>query len=292
MFRYLLLLLGVAIMVANPASACDSGENCIEENAWQFGVAIGVGARTNPLVDGDTIPLVLLPDIAWYGESAYFDNGELGYQWQVSEAVNTELYIAPNLEKAFFTFWHPANILVTPTSALSSPDAPSIPGSGDNNGEGIEPREISIDDIDDRDWSADIGFRTTWRHKQQSVALTLANDALGVHNGHQVTLAYQYGWLIDDVTISATASLAYKSASLVDYYYGIDAADTPDNELWYRASQSWQPSIGVRFSAPLSADWTLLGRFQYTALDSAMKDSPLVSESHVITAFFGVGYRF
>ncbi len=287
MFRRLLLLLMV-MTFTHSAQACDSGENCIEENAWQFGVAVGIGGRSNPLVDGDNVPLVLLPDIAWYGEHAYFDNGELGYQWQLSRQTSAELFIAPNFEKAFFTFWHPSNLLIPVSQSLSSPDSGVDAGGGETN----DDRFISVDDVASRDWSADIGTRLTWREDKQSVSLVLTNDALSVHNGHQATLSFQRHWQIEDWRLRASASLAYKSANLIDYYYGIDGDDTNDPTTWYQAGSSWQPSLGLQFSVPLNDDWTWLGRFQYTFLDSAMTDSPLVSQDHYITAFIGLGYRF
>ena len=89
----LIFLVGV-----KPAYACDDGQDCIEQGEWQLGIALGAGVRTNPLVDGDNIPLVILPDIAWYGESAYFDNGEAGFQWTLNDTFAHEVFVAPNLE--------------------------------------------------------------------------------------------------------------------------------------------------------------------------------------------------
>ena len=47
--------------------------------SWRFGVALGYGERTNPLIQSDDIPIVVDLDIAWFGERWFFDNGDLGF---------------------------------------------------------------------------------------------------------------------------------------------------------------------------------------------------------------------
>ncbi|NVK55931.1 MAG: MipA/OmpV family protein [Alteromonadaceae bacterium] len=287
-------LLCVLLIVTSPFSAwACTGENaCVEENTWQVGVAMGLGARTNPLVDGDTIPLVLLPDIAWYGENSYFDNGELGYQWQLSPTMSTELFIAANTERAFFSFWHPANLVLPFDAMQDSTTSAIVAPTPDKDYDLNQPLRISIDQISKRKWSADIGARVSWHQVKGAWSFTLARDLLGVHHGYYATLRYQHLWKWDEWHVSANASLTYKSQQLIDYYYGIDAEDTFDSNLWYSANHSLQPSAGLLFIKFINKQWRWIGRIQLTALDGSMTDSPIVAKDYIASTFIGIGYQF
>ncbi|MDC8831588.1 MipA/OmpV family protein [Alteromonas gilva] len=274
------------------AWACSSDNVCVEENSWQVGVALGLGARTNPLVDGDPIPLVVLPDIAWYGENSYFDNGELGYQWQLTPSLTSELFVAANTERAFFSFWHPANLML-PLTGLQDSSVPAIvdPSTGGDHTVN-QPLRISINDVSKRKWSADIGTRISWYKRHGIWSFSVAGDLLGVHNGYFASLRYQHLWQWGEWLVSANASLTYKSRQLINYYYGIDADDTIDNSLWYTAGHTVQPGVGVLLSKTINKQWRWVGRVQLTALDDSMTDSPIVAKHFIASAFIGIGYQF
>ena len=43
-------------------------ENCVTIGRWNFSIEIGAGIRTNPLVNGKDIPLVVIPQLSYYGQ--------------------------------------------------------------------------------------------------------------------------------------------------------------------------------------------------------------------------------
>ena len=142
-------------LFANASTVCTRNKDCPEQNhhtGWQLGVALGVGARTNPLVDGDPVPLVLMPDIAYYSEYIYFDNGELGTRWSINADHDINLILSANRERAFFSFWQPANIFL-PSINTGIPSIPtndiSEPPVAENN------LTVSIDELDKRGWALD-----------------------------------------------------------------------------------------------------------------------------------------
>ena len=286
LLRFALCVLFTSIYHAS-AWGCENSLVCIEEDNWSVGVAFGVGARTNPLVDGDAIPLIILPDVAWYGEHAYFDNGEFGYQWQPHQDITTEVFFRANTERAYFAFWQPSNILLPTTSVTDGVDTPNP-----NEPEEAPPRYISVNDIASRKWSLDAGVRTNWFNDQDRWSLTFIHDALNVHNGFSATGRYQHDTKWQDWTFSTHFSVTYKSSALIDYYYGISERDTNDETLWYSADSTFQFTGGLLFNKPLNQQWHWLGRIQFTTLGSGMTDSPLVSKRFVTNMFFGVGYRF
>lgn len=281
------LLLGLLIFVSSMTSAwsCDNKLLCIGEESLSVGVAFGIGVRTNPLVDGDAIPLVVLPDVAWYSDTYYFDNGEFGLQWRPYSDITTETFIRTNAEAAYFSFWHPNNFLV-PVNSSTSGDTPPTPGDQD------EPNYISVDDIASRNWTVDAGIRIRLPRDEGRWSFSAIHDALGVYNGYSLRAGYSHDFFYKDWTFSTNLSVTYKSKNLIDYYYGISERDTDNESLWYQASHSVQITTGFFLTKKITPNWYWLGRFHITTLGSGMSDSPLVSKSHVSNAFIGIGYRF
>ena len=126
------------------------------------------------LVNGKNIPLVILPDVAWYGEKAYFDNGELGYQWLNQPKFSVETYLQLDRESALFSVLHPANILIPNASASNSITSPATSEGSDSVADSILPDEslspvfpenqkqdnsLSIDDVASRKWAINGGIR-------------------------------------------------------------------------------------------------------------------------------------
>lgn len=279
-FTLLLIFMGVSVF------ACEPTEDCIEEGNWQIGIAIGLGVRTNPLVDGDNIPLVVLPDIAWYGESAYFDNGELGYQWINDDNLAVETFIALDRERAFFSFWHPDNVLV-PSFGFTS-DLPESTGL-DNS---VPGSRISIDEVANRKWAVNGGVRAHYHTSNGEFTLSWQGDVSQVHEGHKVNLAYRHNFQWQDWQFSVSPRLSWKSENLLSYYYGISARDYVESNQFYVAKAGFQPGISFSGRGKINQHWQWLIRLDYQKLNSGMRNSPLVEQNNVSAIFVGAGYRF
>ena len=75
---------------------------CRKKN-WRFGVALGYGERTNPLIQSDDIPVVVDLDIAWFGERWFFDNFDLGFELFDRPSFTTNIVARVNSDRAFFS---------------------------------------------------------------------------------------------------------------------------------------------------------------------------------------------
>ncbi|GGO66330.1 MipA/OmpV family protein [Bowmanella pacifica] len=280
MLRVLIgMLLTGLLLVGGQAVACE--QDCIDTHQWQIGVAIGAGVRTNPLVDGDNIPLVVLPDIAWYGERFYLDNDELGYQLAAHSDWAAEVFVNINKEAANFAFWHPANIFsnLALTNSMIGPSAEVR-------------RAVSKDDVATRHWAVNGGVRLHWRFENAELQVSTVTDVSGVHNGGQAELNYSYSGHIGAWRWSVTPGLIWKSARLVDYYYGLDDRDGVDTSLYYEGRSGWYPSLMLQVTKPLAENWLLLASMNWTKLHKGMTDSPLLAENKIRGLFVGVAYHF
>ncbi|MDF2177906.1 MipA/OmpV family protein [Aliiglaciecola sp. CAU 1673] len=276
------LLLSLLALYGQLSLACERDGTCLEPRQWHIAVALGAGVRTNPLVDGDLIPLVILPDFAWYGDAFYLDNDEVGYQWLPSSSLALETFVSLNKEATFFEFGHPSNFLFGDSLAGVSMIGPQEEGE----------RTVSIDEIAKRRWAVDAGLRFHVYAQNSEWTLALKTDISGVHEGHQAELGYRYTMMLEEWTLRLAPSLVWKSESLVDYYYGLDDRDAVAPSLRYEASSGWQPGFSIAGSKPLSEDWLFLFKAAVTKLHSGMTNSPMVESDWVHTAFVGAAYTF
>lgn len=305
---WLLWALAFTFNVQAQSDACQSTSPCVAENSWSFGVAVGLGGQTNPLQDGDPIPLILLPDIAWYGKKAYYDNTELGYQWHSSQDTAAEAFVSLNTERALFSFWHPANILLpmelntsglpspdepmpsapTPTEGSPMPDPPSIMEDDTL----LNSTPVSIDGIQSRRWGIDVGIRWHWYRDNAEWQLAFTTDASGVHHGQQLQLSYQRNWQWQDWQWGAQMSATWKSQQLIDYYYGLRENDNVALQSLYQGGAGWQPQVQFNISKAITSKWHWLSKISYQHLHSGMSNSPLVRKNRIVSGFMGIAYRF
>ncbi len=74
---------------------------CRKRN-WRFGIGLGYGERTNPLVLSDDIPVIVDLDIAWFGKRWFFDNFDLGFQLADNRLFTANAVARVNSDRVFF----------------------------------------------------------------------------------------------------------------------------------------------------------------------------------------------
>ena len=282
-FRLLILL---CMFVSGTILACSAEETCIEKSSWQLGLAFGVGVKTNPLVDGDDIPLVILPDIAWYAEKAYFDNGELGYQWLNQPKFAFETFLQLDRENAFFSFLHPANILSPIENSLI--DSPASPSEGIQDNQ----RSLSIDEIASRKWAINGGIRAHYFVSNGEWQVTFQQDISNVHKGQQVGLEYSHRWLWHSFRLGLRIGSDWKSTRLIDYYYGVSKRDTDITTFYFNGKSGWQTYLSINAQKPINENWSWLANIGYRWLPNSLTSSPLIEQDNIRNVFLGVAYRF
>lgn len=282
------------MFVCYASTACSETEECISENSWQLGLAAGLGIKTNPLVGGDNIPLLLLPDIAWYGENAYLDNLELGYQWINSGAISSESFIQLDSEAAFFNFLHPDNIFTSNSINISDDlQQPSSDEDLDTPSEDDSTNKVlSINDVTDRYWAVNGGIRLHYYVFNSEFSIAGMTDISGVHKGQQLEFVYQYKWQWLTARFNTKLGVNWKSSDLVDYYYGVDARDTDQKDLFYEVNGGWQPHLSVNVRIPIDEHLMWLVNLGYRKLPDSLYRSPLIQSNHIKRVFFGVAYRY
>ena len=100
-------------------------EDCVEVGAWRVNLGVGLGMRGNPLHGGDDIPLVLLPEVSYYGERFFLKNLEMGFTLFENERHQFNALITPGYDQMYFNRWDPFNF--TDAGGFTAGGGPTAP---------------------------------------------------------------------------------------------------------------------------------------------------------------------
>ena len=83
---------------------------------------------------------------------------------------------------------------------------------------------------------------------------------------------------------SADFGITWKSAAIVNYYYGAPNV--------YEGGAALDPFVKLAYSRPLKGKWKITAFVECEHLDHAIADSPIVNARFVTTTFVGTVYAF
>ena len=278
-----LTALCVSLWLATPCFAQQSEIDPVQNitmDQWHLSLNFGLGVMSNPLKGGDDLPLVVIPEVAYYGEQFFFDNGRLGYSLSQDTPHIFNLVSEFNPETRFFVDWHPSNIF-----ALTSANSLST---SNNELHSQQPR-LDIEQLDKRKWALDAGMSYHYVFKQHVFSVQALADVSGVYEGWRSALQWQMHNTIGELLIKPSIGIWYKSAALNTYFYGISAKESANGAI--EVGSSWQPYAKIDARWPLNDANSLrfhLAYYDYSALD----DSPLFEQTYSMTAFIGFDHIF
>jgi len=307
---YLLLLLTIVNFSANSTevtgvTALESSLNLSHDKVnfaeigqWNFSVGIGIGQRTNPLFDGKDTPLYLLPSVSYYGENIYFDDGVLGYSYEVSPQLYISAITQLNAHAANFSQWHPGNFLL-PSSSQASNNLP-VDDKSDSyfplTSEEVADTPISVSQLSNRRWALDAGIQFNYfAFQNMMVQLNLLTDVSGVYNGINGQVKLEKTWhfsALEPLSIKLSSSLDWYSEKLASYYYGISDKDNQMSATYYSPTSGKNITIGLTANYQLSEKWRAAFTYRTTSLGSSITKSSMVREDNSDIFFIGAMYNF
>lgn len=267
------------------ALACTRDEDgCVESEQFQLSVALGAGQRSNPLYDGESFPMLLLPDFSYYTDTWFIDNGTVGYSLAQNDQFAVSLVMRLNSEKGYFQRWFAGNVITMNSSGAFLP--PEV-----ETGTEKSMSAVSVGHVKKRPTAVDAGLQFNWFGEQWQSRLNLWQDVNSKYEGQNASLSWSRFWPFAGGQLDLSTSLYWKSAKLIDTYYGVG-----EDELYYleryQGRASWQPELRLGWQKALTSRWSVLTFYRYLHLDDAMTDSPLVQDDSVQTWFIGMSYRF
>jgi outer membrane protein len=299
MHARLLFLVSAFLFTSQPAAVfantdCKAAPaKCVEVGKWQLNVAAGAGVRTNPILGGKDIPLVVLPELSYSGKRFFIQNLDLGYTVWENPDHQLNLLITPSLEQVYFHRWSPGNFVLDSNVVFAG--RPGLVDSKDeNSGGNFDSTRIEIDmsRLHKRRMAALGGLEYSVAINDWTLQAQWLTDISGVHEGEEARFAVARHYYRDRHSLSVSLGASWQSAELINYYYGIlrdevtlaDHAYSTDAGISTIARLDWGYSINDR--------WSLRFTGIYRQLADEIHLSPIVTEDEVITAFIGGVYHF
>ncbi len=270
----LALLVGVRTTFA--ADDCTgSSDDCVTVGRWNFSVALGAGVRTNPLVNSKDIPLVIVPQFSYYGKRFFIDNLDPGVTLFEGEVNTFSLVASPGYDRVFFYRSDLQNLFIGGTGFTAS-GPPNLVERSPQVQRSLPQRSRKVTYLAGPEW--------TFQYAGLTGQLDFLHEITGHNHGDEIRAAVgiPLGHLAGDW--SARLGLTWKSAAIVNYYYGSPGVYDPGATL--------NPFAKIGYSRPLSTKWKLDAFVHCERLGSAIASSPIVAHRYVTTAFVGATYVF
>jgi outer membrane protein len=251
------------------------GDDCVAVGRWNFSVALGAGVRTNPLVNGKDIPLVVIPQLSYYGKRFFLDNLDFGFTLAERGANTFNLIATPGYDRVYFYRTDLQNFFVGFPNA-SEPGTATLEGPGTPGAIKVPPPAPRITYLAGPEW--------TFKYGPVAGQLDVLRDATGQNSGDEIRGALAMPLLQSKGTVSANIGFTWKSAATVNYYYRVP--------IVYSGSAAFDPFVKLGYTLSLSSKWRFNAFAEYERLGNGIADSPIVAEHSVATVFVGAIYAF
>ncbi|MBU2885071.1 MipA/OmpV family protein [Gilvimarinus agarilyticus] len=330
-FSFLLLALLALSAQADTSTepSCNSEQaDCVAVGSWQVSVGVGLGVRTNPLIGGDNIPLVLLPSVSYYGERFFFDTTSIGFTLHEDTHSMFNLVATVGLDSMYFSDISLGNFVIEGTgggfnlgglgltSALDGDAAEDLtlappvdetrtPNTYDIDGPNEffhkpeltsprgEPQTIFVEQIADRKMAGLAGLEYSYSLGATQISVQALQDFTHVHDGQELRFGLDRRWRLGRNQIALAGGFVWQSDRVVDYYYGLGERDVGDaSQLYYRAGDAVTPYLRADWLRPVTPNWTLQMTLHQKWLGRSIHRSPLVQDSTSTTVFVGGVYHF
>jgi MipA family protein len=274
--RLLAVTLGLArVTAASAEEDCKApSADCVAVGRWNVSVAVGAGVRTNPLVSGTDIPLVVIPQFSYYGKRFFIDDLDAGATLAEDGRNTFSLVASPGYDRVYFYRSDLQNIFVsgfstaTSTPALATIDTPGAIR--------YPPRARRITYLAGAEW--------TFKCAAFTGQLDVLHEITRQNGGNEVRAAVGVPLIQTRGSLTANLGITWKSAAIVNYYYGASNIYEPGSAL--------NPFLKLGYTLPLAGKWRFKAFAEYERLGAAIGDSPIIREHYVATVFAGAVYTF
>lgn len=123
----------------------------------------------------------------------------------------------------------------------------------------------------------------------------LWHDVGGTHKGGGAQLLVGSGWQLRNFNLHAMAGANYRSAAVLDYYYGVSAPQAQVTGLSeFSAGAGFGVAAEVGVTRALSKHWVFRSTARYAQLPDAIADSPrlLQAQQHSASLLTSLTYVF
>jgi MipA family protein len=304
LISFMCLCLLMCASCANAQSSCDPAESaCAEVGSWHLSLAVGAGVRTNPLAEGDDIPLILIPQLSYTGDRFFIQNLDMGFILLETEQHQLNLFITPSYDQVFFQRWSPSNFFIDSNNfatagdkSVTKEEIPTInldPKNelGPNNSFIPQSNNRYKRNLDKRRTAGLGGLEYNFTNALVDVQVQYLSDFTNIHHGDEARISIAKHWQLQKQRISTTLGAVWQSREVLNYYYGV-APHEADAAGTYYSANGVAKIARVEWSYRLTEQWDISFIASYRQLPDAIAKSPLINDDKVITGFMGAVYHF
>jgi outer membrane protein len=255
-------------------------EECAAVGKWNVSVGLGAGVRTNPLVNGEDIPLVVVPHVSYYGKRFFLDDLDVGFTLVDNDSNTLSLIASPGYDRVYFYRTDPQNFFITgfsPTGATEVTTNPTLASQ-------YSPGTVKTVPRPARRFTYLAGPEWTFKYDGVSGQLDLLHEITDQDNGDEIRAGIGIPLWKRKGALIASFGVTWKSAGIVNYYYGEPGV--------YGGASALDPYVKLAYTLPLSSRWRFNALVEYERLGNAIANSPIVAEHTVATMFVGTIYTF
>jgi outer membrane protein len=150
----------------------------------------------------------------------------------------------------------------------------ALAGVGTPGAEQFPPRSRRVTYLAGPEW--------TFKYLDVSGQLDVLHEVTGQNHGTEIRAALGIPLVESRGSLSANLGITWKSAAIVNYYYGAPGI--------YAAGSALEPFLKLGYTLPLSGKWRFNAFAEFERLGSAIAESPIVAEHDVATVFVGAIY--
>lgn len=277
---HLTLLLAIFLCVLNSGAMAQSAAT--EQDQWQVSLALGLGVRTNPVMDNDNIPLIVIPQVSYQGEHLFIQNLDIGYTFFQNDDQQFNLLLTPSYDQVFFNEHDINNFIDESSFASATKNGPTV----DQVNRAIDKRKLHP-----RRMAALAGLEYSQSVYGLDFQVQLLKEITGYYEGKEARVALSKNINVGKHDVKLTLGANWQDAATLNYFYGLSALEAFGNTP-YSPGSGATGLLRFDWSYQLDEHWGLRFFTSYRHLSHAISESPLVTENNVITAFAGGVYHF
>jgi len=276
MHSALLCLLALSSSVLAQSSVSPKKSN------WNVSFALGAGVRTNPVMDNENIPLIIIPQISYEGERLFIQNLDIGYNIFEDDDQQLNLLLTPSYDQVFFNDSGVNNFVDTVEFASSTKSVPTVDlvNHAIDKGQLHKRRMAGLGGVE---------YSHTW--SGLDLQLQLLHEITDYYRGNEVRIALSKGISLGRNDVKLTLGANWQDSATLNYFYGLTETEAL-GELPYSADDGLTRLLRFDWNYDINDRWSLRFFTSYRHLSYSISLSPLVTSNNVVTAFAGGVYHF
>ncbi|MDF2177362.1 MipA/OmpV family protein [Aliiglaciecola sp. CAU 1673] len=222
---------------------------------WSAGVGV---VATGSLYQGESSNVFVVPLIQYQGERFKFQGVEASYRLVGDKNWSIEATLGPGFDNF-------------------DPD---------------EADAAQMKTISKRDFSILAGLKVNWHLGSVTAELAAGQDISGHSKGMKLDGSVKRRYQVTpSLFVIPAIGLEYLDAESSDYYYGVDAGESPFFSP-YQAGSAYNPYLAVTLLYGLSPSWQIFSMLKVADMDSSITHSPIVDDDMDFTGVAALTYTF